>query len=224
VKTDASAFGVCACLLQGEGEHERPIEFASRLLSPAEKNYSTTEQKALAVVYALQKFRGYVEGSPIVVISDHQPLWLLTLKTPSGCLARWALWLQSFDLQVDYAPGRTDVLADILSRSPTSESAPNIEIGLAMVTLPTVSAKVTKQLQLGDVELRPIIESLEEPFKDDVDHTRWTERGHVMCHGILYRYAPYSDTEEAQLVVPQLHVPACTGSAMRRSDRMWPNT
>jgi hypothetical protein len=115
-------------------------------------------------------------------------------------------------------------LADILSRSPTSESAPNIEIGLAMVTLPTVSAKVTKQLQLGDVELRPIIESLEEPFKDDVDHTRWTERGHVMCHGILYRYAPYSDTEEAQLVVPQLHVPACTGSAMRRSDRMWPNT
>jgi hypothetical protein len=55
--------------------------------------------------------------------------------------------------------------------------------------------------------VRPIIECLEEPFKGGVDHTRWTERGYVMCHGILYRYAPYSDTEEAQLVVPQSQVP-----------------
>jgi hypothetical protein len=140
VKTDASAFAVGACLLQGEDKHERPIEFASRLLSPAEKSYSTTEREALAVVYALQKFRGYVEGSPIIVMSDHQPLrWLLTLKTPSGRLARWALWLQSFDLQVEYAPGRTNVLAHFVSRPLTSESAPNIEIGLDNCSSTTLS-------------------------------------------------------------------------------------
>jgi hypothetical protein len=74
---------------------------------------------------------------------------------------------------------------------------------MVMVTLPTVSAKATRQLQLNDVELRPIIKSLEEPFKNGVDHIRWTERGYVMSHGILYRYAPYSDTTEAQLLVPQ---------------------
>ncbi|GFW52690.1 uncharacterized protein TNCV_2392701 [Trichonephila clavipes] len=48
-----------AVLLQGEDKEEHPAEFASRLLNPAERNYSTTEREALAVVWALNKFRGY---------------------------------------------------------------------------------------------------------------------------------------------------------------------
>lgn len=70
----------------------RPIKYASRLLTPAERNYHTTEHEALAVVWALEKFRGYIEGAKVKVLTDHQPLrWLLTLKTPSGCLASWAM-------------------------------------------------------------------------------------------------------------------------------------
>lgn len=70
-------------------KEEQPIEYASRLLTPAERNYHTTERECLAVVWALEKFRGYVEGPQIKVITDHQPLkWLLSLKTPSGRLAR----------------------------------------------------------------------------------------------------------------------------------------
>ncbi|GFW76629.1 retrovirus-related Pol polyprotein from transposon 17.6 [Trichonephila clavipes] len=64
---------------------EHLIEYASRLLTPAERNYSTTEREALAVVWALKKFRGYIEGTEITVASDHQPLkWLLNLKSPNG--------------------------------------------------------------------------------------------------------------------------------------------
>lgn len=80
--------------MQGEGSDERPIEYASRLLAPAERNYTTTEREALAVVWAVTKFRGYIEESEVVVKSDHQPLrWLMSLKSPSGRLARWALML-----------------------------------------------------------------------------------------------------------------------------------
>ncbi|GFU29908.1 retrovirus-related Pol polyprotein from transposon 297 [Trichonephila clavipes] len=99
-----------------ERSDEHPIEYASRLLTPAERNYSTTEREALAVVWALKKFRGYIEGTEITVASDHQPLkWLINLKSPTGQLARWALEIQSFNLKVQYIPGKANVVADMLS-------------------------------------------------------------------------------------------------------------
>ncbi|GFX90565.1 retrovirus-related Pol polyprotein from transposon 297 [Trichonephila clavipes] len=121
IRTDASSVALGAVLLQGEKDEEHPIEYASRLLSSSERNYSTTEKEALAVVWALEKFRGYVEGQTIRLSSDHQPLkWLLSLKSPTGRLARWALQIQSYNLTIDYIPGRSNFIADLLSR-PTSE-------------------------------------------------------------------------------------------------------
>ncbi|GFX99386.1 retrovirus-related Pol polyprotein from transposon 297 [Trichonephila clavipes] len=83
IQTDASSYALGAILLQGESPtDEQPVEYASRLLSSAEKNYSTTEREALAVVWALYKFRGYIEGAEIKVASDHQPLkWLMNLTS-----------------------------------------------------------------------------------------------------------------------------------------------
>ncbi|GFT17051.1 transposon Tf2-6 polyprotein [Trichonephila clavipes] len=49
IRTDASNYALGAVLLQGEGSDEHPIEYASRLLTPAERNYSTTEREALAL-------------------------------------------------------------------------------------------------------------------------------------------------------------------------------
>ncbi|GFU68630.1 retrovirus-related Pol polyprotein from transposon 17.6 [Trichonephila clavipes] len=70
-------------------KEEHPVEFASSLLNPSERNHSTTEREALAVVWALNKFRAYIDGSRITVASDHQPLkWLMKRKSPTGRLAR----------------------------------------------------------------------------------------------------------------------------------------
>ncbi|GFU55737.1 retrovirus-related Pol polyprotein from transposon 297 [Trichonephila clavipes] len=122
IRTDASNYALGAVLLQGEGSDEHPIEYVSRLLTPAERNYSTTEREALAVVWALKKFRGYIEGTEITVASDHQPLkWLLNLKSPTGRFARWTLEIQSFNLKVQYIPGKANVVADMLSRPVTQE-------------------------------------------------------------------------------------------------------
>lgn len=67
IKTDASIYAIGAILLQGEGNEEHPIEYASRLLTSAEKNYSTTEREALAMVWACAKFRGYIDGEEIIL-------------------------------------------------------------------------------------------------------------------------------------------------------------
>lgn len=77
LRTDASAYALSAVLLQTHDDQEHPIEFASRLLTSAERNYSTTEREALAVVWSLSKFRGYLDSSSVIVATDHQPLkWL----------------------------------------------------------------------------------------------------------------------------------------------------
>ncbi|GFX63023.1 retrovirus-related Pol polyprotein from transposon 297 [Trichonephila clavipes] len=121
IRTDASSYALGAVLLQGESPtDEQPVEYASRLLSYAEKNYSTTEREALAIVWALNKFRGYIEGAEITVASDHQPLkWLMNLTSPTGRLARararWALQIQSYNLKIDYFPGKCNFIADMLS-------------------------------------------------------------------------------------------------------------
>jgi hypothetical protein len=209
LRTDASSYALGACLLQGEGPDERPVEYASRLLTPAEKNYTTTEREALAIVFGVQKFRGYLEGARVIVASDHQPLkWLMSLRSPSGRLARWALLLQSFDLRVDYIPGRRNVVADMLSRPPIADldASSKLEACFASINIPTVSATELRNEQSKDETLKKIVLC----FEDGADEglARWTDRGYVMSGGILYRYVPDSETEEPQLVVPQQLVPA----------------
>lgn len=74
-----------------------PISFASRSLSPAEKNYSVQEIEALAVYWGIRKFRAYLECRKFTVFSDHSSLeWFLqTKEEKQGRLARWAVELQN---------------------------------------------------------------------------------------------------------------------------------
>ena len=54
VHVDASSIALEVVLTQlGEGDIDHPVAFASRKLSSAECNYSTTEWEGLAMVYAL---------------------------------------------------------------------------------------------------------------------------------------------------------------------------
>ena len=60
-----------------EGDLDHPITFASRKLSFAERNYTTTEREGLAMVYALQKFRHYLLGGHFKMFTDYSALQYL---------------------------------------------------------------------------------------------------------------------------------------------------
>ena len=119
VHTDASDIAVGAMLAQNPtGKTDQPIAYASRLLSKAEKNYTTTEKEALAMVYAVNKFRHYLLGNRFIFYVDHLALrYLVNKPQVLGRLARWLLLFLEFDFKVIYKPGKTHGIAYALSRN-----------------------------------------------------------------------------------------------------------
>ena len=68
-------------------------------------------------MWAIKKFREYLEGFRFTVVTGHSSLrWLRSLKDPTGRQARWALSLLEYDFEVQYRKGALNVVPDFLSR------------------------------------------------------------------------------------------------------------
>lgn len=121
IQCDASDTGLGGVLTQELDGDERAVAFASRSLTKTERNYSVTERECLAVVFAIDKFRPYIEGTHFTVITDHHSLlWLHRMKDPVGKLARWSVKLQQFSFDLVHRKGKFNVVPDALSRSAVS--------------------------------------------------------------------------------------------------------
>lgn len=116
IQCDASKDGLGCCILQDK----KPIAFASRSLSDSERNYSQIEKEFLSILFACKKFKFYTYGRTVKVVNDHKPLTSIIKKEihkiPSSKLQNIRIKLLNFDIQLEYAPGKTIHIADYLSR------------------------------------------------------------------------------------------------------------
>ncbi|KAJ8870259.1 hypothetical protein PR048_029280 [Dryococelus australis] len=117
---DASDYALGCRLAQFDSnEVGKTVAMASRTMSPAERNYTVTEKEALAIIWALNKFRDILFGEKMKLLTDHQALTCLKDgKTLGNRLTRWCLLLQEYDIEVMYTKGSENVTADYLSRLP----------------------------------------------------------------------------------------------------------
>ena len=86
---DASSTGIGFALAQIQDGKEVVITCNRRGLKQAERNYSTTEREALALVEGIKKFQPYLHDCKFLVYTDHSSLhWLMNVKDATGRLAR----------------------------------------------------------------------------------------------------------------------------------------
>jgi hypothetical protein len=119
LQTDASGVGIAAVLYQEQQHTRRITSYASARLNEAQRRYHINEQECLAIVWAVKKYRPYLEEGPFVLRTDNKALlWLNTAKESNAKLTRWALHLQEFSFTVEHCPGKENELPDLLSRQP----------------------------------------------------------------------------------------------------------
>lgn len=125
--TDASLVGVGVVLCHKYPNGEiKPITFASRTISSAEKHWSQIEREGLAIIFGVFKFNQYLYGRKFTLVCDNKHLIAIfnpakgILQFSANRLRRWAVILTNNNYDVKYVKSENN-LADGLSRLPIKD-------------------------------------------------------------------------------------------------------
>jgi hypothetical protein len=116
ISIDASNTAIGGVLGQKEDHKSYAIYFVSKNLSPAELNYTITENEFLAVVHSINKFLHYITGYEVFVHTYHSDIiFLMNKPITNGRVTRWILLLQELNITVLDQPQKENLVADFLS-------------------------------------------------------------------------------------------------------------
>jgi hypothetical protein len=120
LEVDASGYATGGELSQRQEDGKwHPVAYCSESMGPAERNYKIWDREMLAIIWALEDWRHFLEGLPesFEICTDHHNLvWWTTTQDLSRRQARWALRLSRFNFKITPKPGSSMGKADALSR------------------------------------------------------------------------------------------------------------
>ncbi|KAK9510273.1 hypothetical protein O3M35_005093 [Rhynocoris fuscipes] len=154
VAADASSVGIGGCILHRFPDGtEKPIAYASKTLTQAEKGYAQIEREALAIIFTVKKFKQFLLGREFILQTDHRPL--LTIfgskkgipQITASRLQRWALLLMAFTYTVEYVPTSRFGKADGLSRLPVGEDSSDVDEG-GNIVIAAIHAEAKSKLPI----------------------------------------------------------------------------
>ncbi|KAL5017694.1 hypothetical protein ScPMuIL_005222, partial [Solemya velum] len=163
IQVDSSQHGIGAVLLQ-EG---RPIEYASRSLTPAERKWAQIEKEALSVLFGLERFDQYTYGRSVKVENDHKPLAAILKKPLSLAPKRLQdimMRYNRYDVEFSFVKGVNLVLADTLSRAHLDTSTGNLDERARIMSvnmfgdIPDARLDEIREATLGDANLQTVID------------------------------------------------------------------
>ena len=109
VNTDASDLAIGAVMLQEINREWLPVAYASRKLTPAERNYTVTEKETLAVVFARDSWKLYFFNHFDVYNDNQAVLYLRSKSNLSKRESRWVEFLADFHFSTHHVPGRNNL-------------------------------------------------------------------------------------------------------------------
>ena len=100
-----------------------------------QRKWSTTEQEAYGVYYAVTKWNFYLQGADILVRNDHKPLAkFLNGKNANNKVNRWGLKLATYNITFEWISGAKNKAVDYLSCLVELPSTPSASVNMLSVS------------------------------------------------------------------------------------------
>ena len=189
LQTDASKKGFGAVLIQDE----KPVYYASRTLSKAEKNYQNLERECMAAVWGMEKFHYFLYGRHFVLQTDQKPLVSIFKKhmtdvTPRMqrlCIRTW-----NYDFTPEYLKGKDNVISDALSRvNPQKVQDCDIEEEILAVNI--LSTSTLQQAEIEELQKATSEDTELQCLKTVISNGWPSTKG--SCSDVLKNYWNYRD-------------------------------
>ena len=193
LSADASSYGLGAVLLQRQpGGQRKPVAYVSRSMTATEQRYAQIEKEALALTWACERFSDYLIGLKFYIHTDHKPLVpLFSTKRLEGLslrVQRFRLRMLRYHFTISHIPGKDLVIADMLSRAPTSTPSDS-DLLFYKETSVFVDA-VVQSISASDAQLERIKREQDDVCKQIIVYCRdsWPEKHELT--GAIRPYYP----------------------------------